>query len=249
MPEENPPQQKVETNHQPSSTSPNTKKPDSDKGVSSAQNTQSTSNFSETPTFKRNIAFKLRIGQILEGKQNFDLDKLRCVLIDNKEVVRVNLIANITDKYVQDEEKKFASITLDDASGQIKVKTFGEDIQKFAPLNQGDTILVIGLLRSWNDEVYITPDILKKKSPQFLLVRKLEVEAETPKKVDSSNLQQLKDRIITMIKSSETNQGIEIDKMIMDLKEPPETINAEIKKLLEDGVIYEPRPGKLRYLG
>ena len=29
----------------------------------------------------------------------------------------------------------------------------------------------------------------------------------------------------------------------------PESINAEIMKLLEDGMIYEPRPGKVRWLG
>jgi len=29
----------------------------------------------------------------------------------------------------------------------------------------------------------------------------------------------------------------------------PNEINSEIKKLLEDGIAYEPRPGKLRYLG
>ena len=35
----------------------------------------------------------------------------------------------------------------------------------------------------------------------------------------------------------------------MDLHEAPEIINQEIKKLLEEGMAYEPRPGKLRFLG
>ena len=36
----------------------------------------------------------------------------------------------------------------------------------------------------------------------------------------------------------------------MDLREiSPEVINSEIKRLLEEGIIFEPRPGKIRWLG
>lgn len=199
--------------------------------------------------FKRNVAYKMRIGGIIEAKPIFEEDKLKFVESNEKQIVRVNVIANVIDKYVQDQEKKFASITLDDASGQIKIKTFGEDIQKFSSLNQGDTILVIGLLRFWNNELYITPEIIKKKLPQYLLIRKLEVESDAPKTLKKEALSALKDRIITMIKGAEAQQGIDIDNIILETHEPPEIINSEIKKLLEDGLIYEPRPGKLRYLG
>ncbi len=199
--------------------------------------------------FKRNIAYKMRAGEILAGKPILEADRLKFLEANSKQIVRVNLIANIIDKYIQDGEKKFASLTLDDATGQIKVKTFGDDIEKFSPFLQGDTVLITGLLRSWNNEVYITPEIIKKKSPSYLLIRKLEVEAEMPKTMEKEKLLDLKDKITRMIKESEKDGGINIDKIIMDLKEPAEIINSEIKKLLEDGAIYEPRPGKLRYLG
>jgi hypothetical protein len=52
-----------------------------------------------------------------------------------------------------------------------------------------------------------------------------------------------------MIKAAEKDGGINMDTLIMELKEPPEIINQEIKRLLEDGMVYEPRPGKIRYLG
>jgi uncharacterized protein len=199
--------------------------------------------------FKRHIAFKLRIGQILSGQPNLEADKLKSLTIEGKEVSRVNLIANVTDKFIQDGEKKYASVTMDDASGQIKAKIFGEEIEKLNEINQGDTLLIVGLLRAWNNEVYITPEIMKKKDPRFLLIRKLEVEAEQPKALDKEKVAELKDKILSMVKQSENEGGIAIDKIIMDLKESPDFINKEIKKLLEDGSIYEPRPGKLRYLG
>jgi hypothetical protein len=199
--------------------------------------------------FKRNVAYKLRIGQILSGKPILDAEKIKFVEIDEKQVVRVNIIANVIDKYIQDGEKKYGTITLDDATGNIKAKLFGDDISKLATLNQGDTILAIGLLRIWNNEVYITPEIMKKIEPSFLMVRKLEIEADMPKSLDKTQISALKDKLVDMIKSKEAEGGLEIEKAILDLKESPDHINKEIKKLLEDGLIYEPRPGKLRWLG
>lgn len=198
---------------------------------------------------KRKIAYKIRIGQINQAKQNTEGERLKNIEINGKEIVRVNLIANVIDKYIQEGEKKYGNLSLDDASGQIKVKLFGDDTKKIESFNQGDTIQVIGLVRSWNNELYLTPEIIKKKDPSFLLVRKLEVEAEIPKTLDRSQIAELKDKILTMVKTAEPDGGIDIEKIIMELKEPPNTINNEIKKLLEDGVTYEPRPGKLRYLG
>ena len=90
---------------------------------------------------------------------------------------------------------------------------------------------------------------MKKKDPRFLLIRKLEVESAQPKTLDKEKTAELKDKILSMVKEAEKDGGIAIDKMIMELKEHPESINGEIKKLLEDGSVYEPRPGKLRYLG
>jgi len=198
---------------------------------------------------KRKVAYKVRIGQIHEAKRNLDGERLRNIEINGKEVVRVNIIANVIDKFIQEGEKKFGSLELDDASGQIKIKLFGEDTAKIEKFNQGDTVLVIGLIRSWNNEIYLTPEIIKKKDPAFLLVRKLEIDAEAPKTLDKSQIAELKDKILTMVRTSEPEGGINIDKIILELKEPPEIINNEIKKLLEDGLCYEPRPGKLRYLG
>src|SRR3989344_7244880 len=127
-------------------------------------------------SFKRFVAYKFRIGPILAGKIILEADKLKFVEINDRQAARVNLIANIVDKYIQEGEKKYATITLDDATGQIKCKLFGDDVDRLAEFNQGDTVLVVGLLRSWNNEIYLTPEVIKKKDPAFLLVRKLEIE-------------------------------------------------------------------------
>lgn len=243
---------KTEENNQPAAPEKNqelstSQKTEENKSIEQKRN--NLNNDMSTNSYKRNIAYKFRIGQIQKGKQNYEAERLKNVEINGKNAFRVNLIANIVDKFMQEGEKQYGSITLDDATGQIRVKAFGEDIEKFKDLNQGDTIMVIGLLRAWNNELYLTPEIIKKKDPSFLLIRKLEVEASTPEAPSREELTELKDKIISLVKEAEDDGGIDIEKLILDLKESPEVINNEVKKLLEEGIAYEPRPGKLRWLG
>ena len=202
-----------------------------------------------TPDMKRRVAERIRIGEILTGKQVLDEERFRYLEIDNKQIYRINLIANVIDKYIQEGEKTFGSLTMDDASGQIRVKAFGEDVKQFEAFSQGDTLMVIGLLRSWNNELYILPEIMKKKVPQYLLVRKLELENAKPKQLAPEAVRELKDKIIEIIKRDDEKGGADIEEMILELKSNPDSVNKEIQNMLEDGIAYEPRPGKIRYLG
>ena len=196
-------------------------------------------------TKKRYTAYRFRIGQILKGKPEIIEEKFVFLDIDGKKVVRVNVIANVVEKFIQDGEKKYASVLLDDASGQMRMKLFGEDIIKFENINEGDTLRIIGLLRYYNNEIYISPEIMKKVDPRWLLVRKLEIQKETRKEEEIP----LKEIILEKIKEAEKKEGITTEQLIAEIDEQPKKINEEIKNLLEEGMIYEPRPGKLRYLG
>lgn len=198
---------------------------------------------------KRNIAYKYRIGSLAGGKPVVENERLKFLEIDSKQVVRANVVANVIEKYVQEGERKFASITIDDGSGQIKAKLFGDDVEKFTSLQQGDTVMIIGFVKYWNNEIYLSPEIIKKKDPLYLLLRKLEVEAEQPAIQDPTKLHAVRDRIVNMLKESEKEGGVDTEKVILDLKESPTLINQEIKKLMEDGLAFEPRPGRLRWLG
>lgn len=206
---------------------------------------------------KREIAYKLKIGDLLRGNQIFEQaqgmnPRLQFIEIGNKTVIRTNLVGNVVDKFESEGERKFATITLDDGSGQIRARLFGEDTAKFKDINPGDTLLVIGLLRSFNQELYILPEIIRKINPKYLLVRKLEIEKEIPKQLTQQQKQEVKalrDEIIDLIKNAEEKEGIDKEEIIMKLKSNPSIIGQEIKKLLEEGIIYEPRPGRVRYLG
>ena len=204
--------------------------------------------------FKRNIAYKFRIGDLLVAKPIMEGEKFKFLEFGDKNVVRVNLIGNIVDRYDSQGEKTYTFFTLDDGSGQMPLKVFGDDAVKFKDVSQGMTVVVIGVMRYWNNQLYVTPEIIKEKDPKYLLIRKLEVEKDrnesSPVPVEKEQITAIKDKILDMIKNAEAEGGIEVDGLITGLRDAsPQVINQEIQKLLEEGIIFEPRPGKVRYLG
>jgi RPA family protein len=220
------------------------------------------------PEFKkRETAHKLRVGDILRGNQIFDETppenpeqttnkRLLHIEIGDKKVQRINIVANVVDKFESEGESKFASITVDDGSGQIKGRVFGEDLVKFQDLTQGDTLIIIGFLRSFNQELYVLPEIVRKQDPKYLLVRKLEIDKSSPPPTTTEQKQEVKayrDEVIDMIKNAEQDEqepGIDKETIIMKFTDAkPDVITQEIQKLLEEGIIYEPKPGRVRYLG
>lgn len=203
--------------------------------------------------YKRNTAYKLRIGDILIGKPITDNTRFAFLELGNKKIVRVNIIGNIVDKYESSGDTRYLNFTLDDGSGQIKLKIFGENVDTFKEIIQGTTVVVIGTLRYWNNELYISPEIIRETNPRYLLVRKAETEkqrASNSQTLQKSQVNSVKDKILDLIKNAEENQGIQVDEVIMNFRDiSPDIINQEIQKLLEEGIAFEPRPGKIRWLG
>ncbi|MBL7051753.1 MAG: OB-fold nucleic acid binding domain-containing protein [Nanoarchaeota archaeon] len=201
--------------------------------------------------FKRHIAFKFRIGDLLKGIPIINEERFSYLELDGKRIVRVNVVGNITERYDNEGEKKYTFMTLDDGSGQLKIKAFGDDLEKLTNLNQGQTILVIGVLRSFNNELYITPEIVKDQDPKYLLIRKMESEKNRPKDlgVPKEQIVAVKDKILGKIKNSGEN-GIDVAELKQELKEiSPNIVDQEIQKFLEEGMLFEPRPGIIKYLG
>lgn len=247
---------------------------------------------------KRLTAHKLCISQIFSGEQAADdssgsFSSFSILLRDkNGQVIQVskaNVIANIVDKYTSSGDRKYSTITLDDATGQIRVKAFSDDTAKLDGLEIGDTVTAIGFLRVYNDEIYMNPEIVRNVDPKWLFVRKLELikqygniereaaqQAEnqnyqTSKKFDTqtqtnldnqsmqaeikeekisnnnpNNSEVLKNKIIEKIKAN--NEEMDIEQLIMKMDEPIEQINNSINQLLEENILYEPKPGTLKLL-
>ena len=220
---------------------------------------------------KRQTAYKVWIGSLINSDPVLDNERFNFLKVANKTIARVNLIANVIDKYnSENPDKQYTVLTLDDASGQFRVKTFGNDTAMLKDINIGDTITAIGWLRYYNNELYIIPEIIRSIDTKWALVRKLELtaeygdltkqqtqQAETINIAEQKELLQtdegvkeindeiaIRDSIFKLVKQSD--EGIDVDKLIMQMKYPIDKINSSITTLLEEGEIYEPQPGRLR---
>jgi len=130
----------------------------------------------ENQQFQRQIAYKVPINQILRN-QYIEQEgwNPNYIQINNKQVSRVNLIATVIDRQVS---SSLVTLVLDDSTGIIQARSFNEDIKKVTGINVGDTVLIIGRPRKFNDQIFITIEISRKIDVLWSKVRKIELQKE-----------------------------------------------------------------------
>ncbi len=193
---------------------------------------------------KRQIAYKVRINDILNGdyiKQ--EGWKPSYIKTNFGKISRVNILATLVSK---SEDNSFI---VDDGSNKINVRSF-EEID-LSPFNIGDIIMVIGKAREWNSQRYIVPEIIKKiNNKKWVTVRKLELGKPKEYKKDIETKEEASenpyDKILNLIKELDSGEGANHQ----DICEKSKVRNCEdiIKTLLEQGEIFEIRPGKIKIL-
>ena len=125
--------------------------------------------------FKRHTAKKFWIADLLKADVTSSEEKKQIIKIKEEEITRVNIIANIIFKF-ENQEKTYSSLTVEDSSETIRLKGWNESVELFNDCNIGDAILIIGRIRSYNDEIYIIPEIIKKlEDLNQEILRKLEL--------------------------------------------------------------------------
>ncbi len=92
-----------------------------------------------------------------------------------EELLRVNIIATIVDKFVRD-DGDYGTLSLDDGSETIRAKAWGEDVEEFEKFEIGDLVKVIGKVREYQGEIHLVPEIVKEvDDPNWEFVRELEI--------------------------------------------------------------------------
>ena len=202
--------------------------------------------------FKRQTAKKLKLVNLTSGK--FEEKEGQKILITEygEEIGRIRILATVVSRFVS-EDKEFASVTLDDGTDTIRVKGW-KDTKNLQGLNVGDIIDLIGKVREYNGETYLTNEIVQKiDDPNLELLRKLELlqkmksqgikkKAEVSQPV--TKLDSLRDQILKMIEENKT--GIEYTKILKAVKAKTEDTEAVIDDLLSGGICYEPNPGVIK---
>ena len=204
----------------------------------------------EQKTFQRQVAYKVNVSDILNC--NFIKDEFSAgyVKVNNMNVSRINIIATVVYK---PEETNFNAIVVDDGTGRISLRSF-ENNNVFSKIDVGDTSLVIGKIREFNNEKYIMPEIIKKiNNFEWLNVRKLELigknivdNIKTTDNVVEEVTIGINEDIYSLIKKLDNGDGVSVDDVVKaSNKNEAEHI---INKLLENGDIFEIKPGKLKVL-
>jgi|TARA_Y100000310_G_scaffold338923_1_gene429984 RPA family protein len=210
----------------------------------------------ENKTFqKRQIAYKVRIKDLVEGKyiKKEGWQPNYIITPNNIKVSRINIIGIVISI---DENPNYKSFTLDDNTEKISVRAF-EDIS-LSNIEIGSIILLIGRPRGYNSDIYIIPETIRRLEDQkWLVVRKLELNASDRKYIKNSQNIKEEDyqekakndsedtaqKIFATIKKLDNGEGANFDDIlrIVNNKDTEEIIDSLIKQ----GEIFEPRAGKL----
>jgi RPA family protein len=127
---------------------------------------------------KRLPAAKVRISEIVDGKfypgSKETMAPSYVISPFGERLARANILATVTDKFAS-EDGNYASLTLDDGSGAMQARAFGEDAKMFGKVDVGDLAIVIGKLKEYNDEVYVNAESVKKADANYENLRKSEI--------------------------------------------------------------------------
>ncbi|MBU7019369.1 MAG: hypothetical protein HXS44_17820 [Theionarchaea archaeon] len=114
-------------------------------------------------------AVKLRIRDLVEGTYDG-----RSVSTLFGEVSEARILGTLIDIYVTDDEN-YMALTLDDGTETVRIKAWRQDVEKLKKFSKGDFIDVVGKVREYNEEIYLTPEVVSRVSPNKWVLRELEL--------------------------------------------------------------------------
>jgi len=212
---------------------------------------------------ERQTAHKLWISQLAGAnyvkQEGFNPNYIE---VNGKNVSRVHLMATVVSKFLS-EDGNYGAVTIDDGTETIRIKAFGPDVQRVKPAKIGMIVRAIGKLRQYNEEIYLSPEVLKEiDNPNWLIVRKLELgkapTIERPieqsedgsKKVETSydEEENMSEKILQLIKDCTADEGANIDDIIKQCGLEEDDAKNMIVGLLKSGDVFEPRKGQLKVL-
>ncbi len=125
----------------------------------------------------RSPAKKVRISDLSNGKYFYgskeEMKPGYVITPFGEKISRVNIIGAVVDKFVG-EDGKYSSITVDDGSDAIRVKSFEEF--PFEKIELGDMVRVVGRIKEYNGEIYVTYEMTEKiDDVNFELMSKAEI--------------------------------------------------------------------------
>lgn len=202
----------------------------------------------------RQTAYKLPINAIINSVYVKESEEWapNYIKVGDKKVSRVNIIAFV----VSVNEEGNLSLVIDDGTAKISVRGFEQ--QPNLGVAVGDIVNIIGRPREFGNEKYIVPEIIKKTTQTWMLLRKLETKdfvaampAEKEEVIEEAEeiegtVLSAHEKINHFIREKDTGAGVEIDEIAKQLNEPG--CEKIIEGMLKEGDIFENMPGRVKIL-
>jgi len=207
----------------------------------------------------RDTALKVRIKDITDGELKKGESEWESFLVTpfNEEAARVRVLATVVSRFKSD-DGRYGSLTLDDTTDTITSRAFDEDVQLIESTEEGDIVDVIGRVKEYEDEKYISVESVSKiADPNWELVRKLElalkikrlggdVEASEESVAEEVVGEDPKSVVIDLIEELDEGDGVKYVRLIDETGFSDENLEEILTELMEKGEIYEPKIGKFK---
>jgi hypothetical protein len=204
----------------------------------------------------RHTAYKVWIKDIHNNKEAIDQNTgFPYLPVKDKKVVRLNIFGSVVDKFTSE---AYATIVLDDSSGSVRLRVWADDLYMFENIEVGDLVFIVGRWAEYKEEKYVRPEVVRKISIDWALLRRLELSKEygVPSK---------EDKVVVKVESSDVKEveptlaAREAVLSIIDKKDEAsaaevchesgismEKIELAVNDLLKEGEIFAPRQGVYR---
>ena len=204
----------------------------------------------------RHTAYKVWIKDIHNTEEVIDAESgFPYLSVKDKKIVRLNVFGSIVDKF---SSESYATVVLDDSSGSVRLRVWADDLYLFENVEVGDLVFIVGRWAEYNGERYLRPEVVRKISIDWALLRRLELSKEygVPSKedkvivkVESEGVKEIeptlaaREAVLSIIDKKDEataaevchESGISMDK-----------IEVAINDLLKEGEIFAPRQGVYR---
>lgn len=215
-----------------------------------------------TQQFQRQTAFKLWISDIMTAPFTPAQEQSTPSYISarNLQISRVNIIGIVTD--IQKQEN-YTSLILDDSTAQISIRSWNEDTKILDNILPGQIVIIIGKVRAFNNQLYVSPEIVRNTTPEWLKIRHLELKiqykapsikeerfekADEPMAINMENVAPTSKReiILKLIEKLDDKQGADMSEVIEHSKLAEQEAENVIHELIREGEIFEIKSGRLR---
>ncbi len=210
--------------------------------------------------FKRLTAYRVRISDLI----NSDYVKVDggadYVVVNGTNVSRARIVGTVVNKTVA-EDKSYAFLTVDDGTETIGVASSRDfnsgktNVNLFERVMIGDIVEVVGRINEWEGRRKLNSEIVKViRDPNHWLYHKFELLQIPPEqKVDEEHVvdeskEDVEAKVLEIIRENDIGNGTALTLIAKNLSMDEEEVKEVLRKLLIDGLIYEPTKFHYRVL-